>query len=292
MLSSLSLFVGNTDKRARTCAAPPVCFSFSLLPSFFFFFLLLLFLRFVFLFSFFPFLVSSDSIATMRIPFYSLYVSGWSIASCRASTLHICERSGRALVVPANEARTSYSITSTLIDTGGRGHRWCSMRALSRNDAVPRANARKRGGLGEDSDKIPKGLHYQIVGGAKNRERVRSRYTASSRFVRLLHFASGASLVAPLLSPSSRASPLSSSTSTSRFPTRNVVSGRTSTTTTTSSPLFSLSLYVLIYIYLRPVSSCRESWRKRTSRHSGEKNASEISFAGQFIGEKAMPGYR
>lgn len=165
------------------------------------------------------------------------------------------------------------------------------MRALSRNDAVPEGEHEKRGGPGETRTRSRRGCITRLSAGLRIESESDPLYgiepirPSPSFCVWCLL----TSLVASFLSPSSRASPLSSSTSTSRFPTRNVVSGRT-TTTTTSSPLF--SLYVLIYIYLRPVSSCRESWRECTSRHSGEKNALEISFARQFIGEKAMPGYR
>lgn len=58
------------------------------------------------------------------------------------------------------------------------------------------------------------------------------------------------SLVAPLLSPSSRASPLSSSTSTSRFSTRNVVPERTTTTSFVTDLSLSLSFSTFIYMYL------------------------------------------
>lgn len=64
--------------------------------------------------------------------------------SCRASTLHICERSGRALVVLANEARTSYSITSTLIDTGGRADCGGALCARYRRTMQSRGRTREK----------------------------------------------------------------------------------------------------------------------------------------------------
>lgn len=123
----------------------------------------------------------------------------------------------------------------------------------------------------EKSDKS--GLHYQIVGRSKNRERVtRSviQHQADSPFS---IFSLSLSLPAPCF-PLRLMDILPLSSSTSRFPTRNVVLGRAT----------ALSL-----LHRPAANPVREKADERTSR---EKNALEISFAGQFIGEKAMPSYR